>query len=1054
MKSDLGANGGRETLSGLEHLAPDAWRRNSLIHLPAAGAARPWICRRLGRPLLVILPNSRFARDFQSDADSIRDIADLPDISILEEISIASYEDDPLMFEAQKAGRGEAMRQWSERGGIMLATPGALMGPFSIGGDIMALGQGNEIGRGRLIDWLAGHGYERVDIVWSPGQFTYRGGIVDFFDPRNAYPIRVEFFDDDIESMRYFATDTQRSIRNFVHCEIRALSSRHLVTLDKFFPDDMHVLFVEPAELENSAENYSWLRAGVDLELRQDERMEWQDVEKMLALYPRLRISAGIARAEYRTAIMGLPNFRGRRRDLEAYCDDISSKNISIFLISQTEHFRSWGAERGYTAVNGSVSEGFIDHGAGVMMIGDLELSGLSLSGSPVGRAAPLDWGDRLLPGQWIVHEDYGVARFIGSEQMESPLGVQEYLVLEYAEERRLKIPVMHFHKISPYRTYPGTEPVADNLRGGHWKKMTTRAKEQAEIAAQYLINVYAKREITPGHQFAGDQEQEAEFERTFPYRETGDQLKAIEDVKGDMKRPFPMDRLLIGDVGFGKTEVAMRAAAKCVFEGRQAALMAPTTLLAQQHFETWSARFDQFGVRVEVVSRFIAPSKQRKILEDTASGKVDILLGTHRMLSSDITFKTLGLVIIDEEHRFGVMQKERLKSSYPAVDVLMLSATPIPRSLHMSLSGLRDLSLLETPPRKRLPVITAVGVWSETLVKNAVLREHMRGGQVFYVHNRVHSIDREAMMVHRLFPKLRVAVAHGQMPEKDLKNTMDRFAGGEIDILVCTTIVESGLDIPRANTLIVSDSQDLGLAQMHQLRGRVGRRDEQAFALFLHPADVFLTKEAVERLDAIASLGEFGAGYELAKKDLEIRGGGELVGVAQHGNLGRVGFQRYCDLLEEAIRRVKGDMRERTQVEVEIPVAIPCDYLPYESLRVALYRKLLWTRESSALDALQDETTDRFGPMPRPLKFLFDVSRIKITGPDFGILKVICGSDETAVQCDPCGPLAGESAPQGWFRRSDGFIGPGGMESLGKFILYLSKLRKTSKKLQDIEKT
>jgi transcription-repair coupling factor (superfamily II helicase) len=467
---------------------------------------------------------------------------------------------------------------------------------------------------------------------------------------------------------------------------------------------------------------------------------------------------------------------------------------------------------------------------------------------------------------------------------------------------------------------------------------------------------------------------------------------------------------------------------------------MAPTTLLAQQHFDTFNARFDSFGIRVEVVSRFVAPSRQKFIMEDTVAGKVDILLGTHRLLSSDIAFKDLGLVIVDEEHRFGVMHKEHLKNLYPAVDVLMLSATPIPRSLHLSLSGLRDLSLLQTSPAKRLPVITAVGPWSETLVKNAVIREKARGGQVFYVHNRVQTIDREAMMVRRLFPKLRIGVAHGQMQEKQLKSTMDKFAEGGLDMLVCTTIVESGLDIPRANTMIVSDAQELGLAQMHQLRGRVGRRDEQAFALFLHPAEACLTKEASERLEAIAALGEFGAGYELAKKDLEIRGGGELVGVAQHGNLGRVGFQRYCDLLEEAIERAKGEYRERTTVEVGIPSAIPLEYLPHESVRVALYRKLLWAHELESLQSLHDETIDRFGPMPKVLEFLFDVARIKIQGPDYMIAKVLCGRDETVIECSPEGPPKEMKAPAGWFRRMNGFIGPGGLTSLGTFIASLPK--------------
>jgi transcription-repair coupling factor (superfamily II helicase) len=962
----------------------------------------------------------------------------LPAVEALSEIAIASFADDRQMLEAQKAERGEAMSRWADCGGILLATPGALMGPISLGGDRLALRKGEGMGRSRLIEWLSAKGYERTDIVWSPGQFTYRGGIIDLFDPKDSYPIRVEFFDDEIESMRYFATDTQRSVRNFTRGEVHALSSRRSIRVDSFFPADMNVLFIEPSELENAADSYAWLRAGVtrDLDEADSEGLaEWRDIEKSLSLYPRIRITASVAKGENGTGIMGLPNFRGRRKDLEAYCGGLASRGVSVHLVSEAAGFRDWADKEGYKASRGAISEGFVDFADGIALIGDLELSGLSLSGGSGERAVPLDWGDRLLPGQWVVHEDYGVARFMGSEQLAAADGVQEYLVLEYAEERRLKIPVMHFHKISQYHTYPGVTPTADSLRGGHWKKMSLRAAEQAEAAAKYLIEVYAKREISSGHAFKGDREQEREFERTFPYRETADQLRAIDDVDRDMSRPIPMDRLLVGDVGFGKTEVALRAAAKAVFDGRQVAILAPTTLLAHQHYDTFCGRFDSFGVRVEAVSRFVAPSKQKAILEDAAAGKVDILIGTHRLLSQDISFKDIGLVIVDEEHRFGVMHKEHLKNLYPTVDVLMLSATPIPRSLHMSLSGLRDLSLLQTPPRKRLPVITAVGPWSEALVKNAVIREKVRGGQVFYVHNRVQTIDREAMMVRRLFPKLKVGIAHGQMQEKQLKDTMDKFAEGSLDILVCTTIVESGLDMPRANTMIVSDAQELGLAQMHQLRGRVGRRDEQAFALFLHPAEAMLTREASERLEAIAALGEFGAGYELAKKDLEIRGGGELVGLAQHGNLGRVGFQRYCDLLEEAIKRAKGEYRERPSVEVGMPSAIPAKYLPHESVRVALYRKLLWTSDMEALESLHDETIDRFGPMPKVLEFLFDVARIKIIGPDLMIVKVLCGTDETVIECYPGGPPAGMKTPPGWFRRMNGFIGPGGFAGLGGFI-------------------
>lgn len=890
--------------------------------------------------------------------------------------------------------------------------------------------------RSYLIEWLSGKGFEHTDIVWAPGQYAYRGGIVDFFDPKDAYPARIEFFDEEIESMRFFATDTQRSVRSFSKGEIHALSARKNTPLKDFFPIDTHVVFFEAFELENAADNYAWLRAGVERDSETtDEAPSWREIEKMLALYPRVRVTRNLARTESRIPMIGLPNFRGRRNDLEIYCNDLASRDISITLISDAGHFRDWAAGKKFTALEGSISEGFVDTSSGVAFLGDMELSGVALTAGAIERGVPLDWRDRLLPGQWVVHEDYGVARYQGSEQIESADGVQEYLVLEYAEERRLKIPVMHFHKIAPHTTYPGLEPVADNLRGGQWKKLSRKAKEQAEAAAAYLIEIYAKREQSIGHSFPGDPEQEGEFERTFPYKETSDQLRAIDETIRDMARSVPMDRLLVGDVGFGKTEVALRAAARAVFDGCQVAIMAPTTLLAQQHYETFSARFDLFGIRVEALSRFVPAARQRTILEDTAAGKVDILIGTHRLLGSDVHFKNLGFVVVDEEHRFGVMHKEHLKNRYPTVDVLMLSATPIPRSLHMSLGGLRDLSLLQTPPRKRLPVITAVGPWSEMLVKNAVLKEKSRGGQVFYVHNRVRSIEREALMIRRLFPKLSVGVAHGQMPEKRLKSVMDQFSSGELDILVCTTIVESGLDMPRANTLIVSDAHELGLAQMHQLRGRVGRRDEQAFALFLHPVEVSLTREASERLEAIAAMGEFGAGYQLAKKDLEIRGGGELVGVAQHGNLGRVGFQRYCDLLEEAIRRVKGEYRERTQIEVGIPSAIPKDYLSSESLRVALYRKLLWTQELDALRELYDETIDRFGPMPSVLLFLFDVARVRIMGPDFKIIKVLCGRDETIIQGDPEGPMKDMKAPKGWMRRLDGFIGPGGFSSLRDFL-------------------
>lgn len=1024
--------------SCLASLPPDAWRRGRTIHMPAQGAARAWICRDITTRLLAVLPNSRAARDLTADAEAMRSVCNIPPTLTLPEMTIASpsVAIDDTLREAQKAERGEVMSSWNDRGGILAATPGALMGAFSTGGDRLRVAVGESLSRSRLIEWLDSKGYERTDIVWSPGQFTYRGGIVDLFDPKDPFPIRIEFFDDDIETLRYFATDTQRSVRRLAHCEVHALSSRRASALSDLMPADAHIVMFEPVEIENAAENYEWLASGVDADDARDRSTPWNDVLAILRLYPRVRITAKLDGADIQSGITTPPNFRGRRRDAEAFCTSLDARGIDTTVVSNANSTERWAEAQRLAHTPGTISEGFVDAAAGRAFIGDLELTGVSLQAASGERTAPLDWVDRLTAGQWVVHEDYGVAKFLGSERIEGPDGVQEYLVLEYAGERRLKIPVMQFHKISRYAAIGGEEPTADTLSGKRWKKLSEHAREQAEEAARYLLEVYATRETSEGHAFASDDTQEREFDDTFPYKETDDQLTAIDDVRRDMSRAIPMDRLLIGDVGYGKTEVALRAAARCVFDGMQVALMAPTTLLAQQHFDTWRARFDQFGVRVEVVSRFVPAKMQKKIVADTADGKVDILIGTHRLIGSDVKFKSLGLVIVDEEHRFGVMHKERLKHIHPSVDVLMLSATPIPRSLHMSLSGLRDMSLLQTPPRARLPVITAVGAWSEELVKSAVAREKNRGGQIFYVHNRVRTIDREALTLRRMFPKLSIAVGHGQMSEKELKETMDRFAAGEVDMLVCTTIVESGLDIPRANTLIVSDAQDLGLAQMHQLRGRVGRRDEQAFALFLYPSDVKLTGEASERLEAIAAMGEFGAGYELARRDLEIRGGGELIGTAQHGTLGRVGFQRYCDLLEEAIRRAKGESTERADVEVAIPAAIPSDYLPHDDLRIALYRRILWAHDAGAIESLRDETIDRFGPLPRPLAFLFDTARARIIGPEFGVRKVACMPGETRVECADDGPLSEtKKLPRGWVRRGGIFTGPGGLEALGVFL-------------------
>ena len=1018
----------------LKNIEKIQWERGTGLHLPVCGAARPWICRNFDVPLLVLLPDLRQARDFLADAEALGFEGDCVS---LEEIPLR--ESQPLS--ALMAQRGDVLRHWRDKKNILVATPGSLMAPLSIGGDELSFECGEELGRDHLVRWLTGKGYERVDLVWSAGQFALRGSIIDVFDPKDSNPMRVEFFDESVESLRIFSPGSQRSLRSLNHGMFRALSTRNRASLSDFFPADLHVLFFNPKDIESAAENIEWLRGGLDTEREEGDWQDWESISRTLSLFPRLRVTSEVSQSQLRLPFRGIPHFKGRRKELEGYCTSLEAEKMNIRFISQTQSTLEWAGARGYDVFKGSISEGFVDVAEHVAVLGDLELTGLSLTISSSERVLPSEWLDRLMPGQHVIHENYGLALYIGSEQIESADGRQEYLILQFAEGRRLMIPVMHFHKISLYASIPGQDVTLDNLRGGAWKKTSQKARLQAEEAARYLLSIHAARELASGYAFPENEDVMREFEKTFPFTETVDQLSAIDDIFRDMGRASPMDRLVVGDVGFGKTEVALRAIAKAVFAGRQALLMAPTTLLVQQHFETFRSRFDSQGIRVEMLSRFVPMSRQKKIITDLAEGKVDVLLGTHRLLGADVLFKDLGLVVIDEEHRFGVMHKEHLKKIRPDVDVLLLSATPIPRSLYLSLTGLRDMSLLQTPPYKRLPVISLVGAWSEHLVQNAVLREKNRGGQVFFVHNRVQSIAGRALMLRRLFPKLSVEVAHGQISEAELERVMQRFSSGDLDILVCTTIVESGLDIPRANTLIIDDAHELGLAQLYQLRGRVGRREEQAFALFLYPAEVQLTQDASERLEAIAELDELGAGYRLSRRDLQIRGGGDLVGFSQHGHLNRIGFQFYCEMLEQEIAKLRGHWKERATVEVGIPCAIPASYLPQENLRVTLYRRILKLEKKEDLDSLREEVLDRFGPLPPVLEFLFDTAELRILAPLFGITTILCGRDETVIQGNPDDGLIQIKPPSGWMRRLDGFIGPGGYRSVSAFLKSLQTM-------------
>jgi transcription-repair coupling factor (superfamily II helicase) len=1024
------------TSSSLFAVGEDCWKHNKAIHLSSKGAARPWICRDANAPLLVFLPDQRQARDFVADSE------ELELFKAAEMLPEVSFSEDEAQINALNVLRGDILERFKNNiTTVLVSTPSSVMAPFAIGGEFYSLECGLATGRSNLLGWLEHKGYVRDDLVWSPGKYAIRGSVVDVFSPADSFPVRIEFFDDEIESIRFFMPETQKSLRTLRKCTIQSLAKRCEAEFETFLPENLHVVYFDPNGLDNAAENSSWLWDNIASDKAEEVPWKkWEDICKCLASYPRVRIVNDVYKSTIRLAIGQVPSFRNKFNDLKIYCANHQKDGFSIRVFSEAENSIKWAKENAYVADKNMLSGGFIDSQTKMVLLTDLELSGMTIPNRITEYHAPSDWGASLQVGQWVVHEDYGTALYTGTQSLETSEGEQEYLVLQFADEQKLLVPVMQFYKISSWSPAPGQDPVADSLRNSHWKKSAEKARELAEKSARELAQIYAEREVTQGYRFEEHPDLMKSLEDGFIYTETADQISAINDVINDMQSPVPMDRLIVGDVGFGKTEVALRASGEAVFCGKQVAVLAPTTLLAQQHFETFTSRFSSLPVRVEVLSRFVPVTEQKKILNDLQAGKVDIIIGTHRLLSEDVQFKDLGLVVVDEEHRFGVMHKEQLKKLTPGVDVMMLSATPIPRSLSLSLSGLRDLSVLEIPPQRRLPIITIVRPWSEELLKNAVLREKNRGGQVFFVHNRISDIHDRAVMLKRLFPKLKIAVAHSRTSEATLEKTMLAFSAGEIDILICTTIVESGLDIPMANTLIVDDAQELGLAQMYQLRGRVGRREEQAYAFFFYPQDAHLSRESSERLEAIAQLDELGAGYRLAQRDLQIRGSGDVIGIAQHGHAGKVGYQKYCDMLAEEIAKIKGVEKKHVDIQINFPAIIPSDYLPQESLRITLYRRLLQTDTLDKLTELKDETIDRFGKLPSSVEFLFALSEVRVTAPEVGINSIVCSRDETVICGDPDGKWTDMKFRSVWIRRINGFIGPGGQRGIFELIVALKE--------------
>jgi transcription-repair coupling factor (superfamily II helicase) len=911
-------------------------------------------------------------------------------------------------------------------------------------------------------------GYENSHIVIASGQFARRGGLIDLWPPAETQPVRLEFFGDEIETMRRFDPASQRTVKS----ASEAVAGRLLITPAREFltqPEseseqgeqnrsEFHIPLIHPTPA--SLLDYLPRQALVVLDDRQVLDDAITEVEQQAVMMRQDFVKEGTLPEDfpipyltlgeiqdalsthttldlgYGSAVMaetlppaetegGLaerfsagPRFAGRLKPVMDFIGKHHSAGEKIVIVSRQarrlselwEEHKLSDEKTSPEFIENSLSEGwsFEIQGGGVLhLLTDGEIFGWRRPeprrrARPAAEAPEAGYTD-LQVEDYVVHVDHGIGRYLGLVRRAIDAVEREYLCVEYADEAQLFVPIHQADRLTRYVGPDNRSPTLSRLGSTEWKSTKSHVKEAVKEVAEDLLELYAKRSVVYGYSFAEDSAWQQELEASFPYIETDDQMQVIAEVKRDMQSKRPMDRLICGDVGYGKTEVALRAAFKAVVDNKQTAILVPTTVLAQQHYNTFSQRLAAFPVTVEMLSRFRTHQQQRDILSRLEKGQVDIVIGTHRLLSSDVKFKDMGLLIIDEEQRFGVTHKEALKKMRTEVDVLTLTATPIPRTLYMALSGVRDISTINTPPEERLPIVTHVGPYSPKLVKQAILRELERGGQIFFVHNRVQTIG--AMLAHltQLVPEARIAVAHGQMAENELAQRMEEFSRGDVDILLCTSIIESGLDIPNANTLIVDRADTFGLAQLYQLRGRVGRGAQRAYAYFFRHNRKSPTHEGRQRLETIAENTQLGAGYSIAMRDLEIRGTGDILGTRQHGHIAAVGFHLYTALLAEAIRRMRKEQGlpsapmpstlnlqlNPVNVELPLPVAIPTDYVADKNVRLGLYRRMADMRSLAELDALAEEFQDRFGPLPTPVQNLLNQLKIKLMAERAGLTSI-----------------------------------------------------------------
>ncbi len=965
---------------------------------------------------------------------------------------------------------------------------------------------GEVVEREAMLKLFLEQGYQRTDQVEEKGQYSIRGDIIDIFPPSEERPCRIELFDDEVDSIRYFDLITQQSVEKIQRITIYPATEwvleedgrqkiikrlKHMASTlspnpcgtenrcaqlidrltDAWKPNDLEglqdlaydtpsslldylipeslVLLDEPQRLRNRAEGVAdeW-KEHFALLLEREQALPVQ----AHCLYTPGEITAKIkertiitlhllprsekefpAHTVVNFVTRSLPSFQGKMNWLFDELRGFARKQYQVVLLAANKEkalklldaLREADVPVQYltedprrsqvdvaplpsgkvTILTGSVNRGFEYLGFKYLLLSDYEIFGAHKRKTPKPRrkdARAIQSFVELKPGGYVVHENHGIGRYEGIESLTVDGITRDYLKISYAGADHLYVPTDQMDLIQKYIGSEDKNPRMNRLGGTDWAKTKSRVKKAIEDMADELLELYAKRNKQKGHAFSPDMEMQQQFEYLFPYEETPDQQRAIDDVKADMEGDRPMDRLLCGDVGYGKTEVALRAAFKCVADSKQCAVLVPTTILAQQHFNTFRERFSPFPVRVEMLSRFRSPKQIQKIIKDLKNGLVDVVIGTHRLLSKDVVFKDLGLLVVDEEQRFGVKHKERIKQLKANVDVLTLTATPIPRTLHMAMSGIRDMSVIEDPPDERVPVQTYVVAWNPSLVADAILRETSRGGQVFYLYNRVDSIYTIANQLADRFPELNIGVGHGQMNETELEKVMLDYYEGRYDVLVCTTIIENGLDIPNANTILVHDADRLGLSQLYQLRGRVGRSTRQAYAYLMFQRDKILSEVAEKRLKAIKEFTEFGSGFKIAMRDLEIRGAGNLLGGEQHGHLAAIGYDLYVKLLEETMQKTRGEeVEEEPEVTIELNVNayIPKEYIRNAGHKIEIYKKIAAIRSREDLYEVEEEIEDRFGDIPGIVRNLLTVSTVKGLALKAGITSIVQKEETVRLQ-------------------------------------------------------